>query len=45
MSDRGECISASEISCLFQRYGRTEQGRSRQGSLGLGLYIVYQESY
>lgn len=40
VSDRGQGISAPEMSQLFQRYGRTEQSRRRQDSLGLGLYIT-----
>ena len=40
VSDHGEGIPAEEISRLFQRYGRTQQSRHRQDSLGLGLYIT-----
>ncbi len=40
VTDHGEGISASDMARLFHRYGRTEQSRRRQDSLGLGLYIT-----
>ncbi len=40
VSDHGEGIAALDLAQLFHRYGRTEQSRRRQDSLGLGLFIT-----
>jgi PAS domain S-box-containing protein len=40
VSDHGPGIAPEEIPHLFQRYYRTQTGRERKESLGLGLYIT-----
>ena len=42
VTDRGPGIPPEEQARLFQRYGRTEAGRQRGESVGLGLYITRQ---
>ena len=40
VSDQGPGIAPEELPHLFERYYRTEAGRERRESLGLGLYIT-----
>jgi len=40
VADRGEGIAPEELSRLFERYYRAEQGRRHREGLGLGLYIT-----
>lgn len=40
VSDKGQGIAEEDLPKLFQKFGRTRQGRSRRDSLGLGLYIT-----
>ncbi len=40
VSDRGPGIPKEDLPKLFQKFGRTRQGRSRRDSLGFGLYIA-----
>ena len=40
VSDRGPGIPREDLPKLFQKFGRTRQGRSRRDSLGFGLYIA-----
>ena len=40
VTDRGAGIPREDLPKLFQKFGRTRQGRSRRDSLGFGLYIA-----
>ena len=40
VADHGQGIAPEELSRLFERYYRTEQGRRHREGLGLGLYIT-----
>ncbi len=40
VSNEGVPMSEEQISCLFQRFYRADEARSRDGSYGLGLFIA-----